>query len=166
MINKTRIVLLGFSCLLASCGYHLHGAYDLPKGMKSVYLEGGSSLLREQFLTEVKTSSGKLAETPEKADVIIKILDENVERRVLSLGSSGRSNDIELAGHLEFQLIDNKKGLLIGREPVEFRREYFNDQQAIIAKDFEETVIRKELYTQAVRTIINRSRSALETKSK
>lgn len=166
MINKTRIVLLVFSCLLASCGYHLRGAYDLPKGMKSVYLEGGSSLLREQFLTEVKTSSGKLAETPEKADVIIKILDENVERRVLSLGSSGRSNDIELAGHLEFQLIDNKKGLLIGREPVEFRREYFNDQQAIIAKDFEETVIRKELYTQAVRTIINRSRSALETKSK
>lgn len=166
MINQTRVLMLVFSCLMASCGYHLRGAYDLPKGMKSVFLEGGSSLLREQFQMEVKTSSGKLVDTPEKADVIIKILDENVERRVLSLGSGGRSNDIELAGHLEFQLIDNKKGLLIGREPVEFRREYFNDQQAVIAKDFEETVIRKELYTQAVRTIINRARIALEGKGK
>lgn len=152
--------------LISACGYHLRGAYDLPKGMKSMYVEGGSSLLREQLLAAVKSSSGQLVESPEKADVILRIFNEDIERRILSLSQRGRSNDIELAGHLEFQLLDKNNVVLIGREPIDFRREYYNDQQDVIAKGYEEMVIKKELYTQVVRTIINRGRSVLEAKGK
>jgi LPS-assembly lipoprotein len=166
MIAISRLLILILSFTVAACGYHLRGAYDLPKGMKAIYLEGGSSLLREQLLMAVKSSSGQLVDLPEKADVILRIYDEDIERRVLSLSQRGRSNDIELAGHLEFQLLDNKNGVLIGREPVDFRREYYNDQQDIIAKGNEEMVIKKELYTQVVRTIINRGRAVLEVKGK
>lgn len=152
--------------LISACGYHLRGAYDLPKGMNSIYVEGGSALFREQLNAALATSKGKLAASPEQADVILRVLDENIERRVLSLSSRGRSNDIELAGRLEFQLLNNKSDILIAREPVDFRREYFNDQQDVIAKTNEEMVIKKELYAQVVRTIINRGRAALEAKAK
>lgn len=161
-----QLFLLIISLVTAACGYHLRGAYDLPKEMKSIYLDGGSPLLKDQLATVLKTSSGKLAATPENADAVIKIFDENIVRRVLSLSSRGRSNDIELAGHLEFQLLTAKHGMLIEREPVDFRREYFNDQQDVIAKGNEETVIKKEMYQQVVRTIMSRSRAALDTKGK
>lgn len=160
-----RLVIL-IALLTSACGYHLRGASDVPKGMKSVYLEGGSPTLREQFNEVLHTSSGQLATTPENAEVTIRIVKDDIERRVLSLSQRGRSNEIELAGLLEFQLIDAKRGVLIGNEPVVFRRQYFNDQQDVIAKGNEETVIRKEMYKQAVRTIISRSRSVLETKGK
>ena len=159
---RIKLAIILIALLTTACGYHLRGGYDLPKGIKSIYLDGGSPLLREQLLSVLKSSSGQLAASPEKADAIIRIYNEDIERRVLSLSGRGRSNDIELAGHLEFQLIDNKKGVLIQREPVDFRREYFNDQQDVIAKGNEEVVIKKEMYTQAVRTIISRSRAALE----
>lgn len=160
-----RLVIL-FALLTSACGYHLRGASDLPKSMKSVYLEGGSPTLREQFNEVLHSSSGQLAAAPENAEVTIRILKDDIERRVLSLSQRGRSNEIELAGLLEFQLIDAKQGVLIGNEPVVFRRQYFNDQQDVIAKGNEETVIRKEMYKQAVRTIISRSRSVMETKGK
>ncbi len=144
----------------------MRGAYDLPQSMKSIFIQGGSSTFREQFNAMLKSSSGKLVESPENADVILNIYRDEVERRVLSLSERGRSNDIELAGHIEYELLDSKKGVLVAKEPIDFRKEYFNDQQDVIAKDNEETVIRKEMYQQVVRTIINRGRAAFETTSK
>jgi LPS-assembly lipoprotein len=145
----------------------LRGAYDLPKGIKTVFLQGGSPALRNQLNTVLESSSGQLVATPEKADIVLRIARDNIERRVLSLSERGRSNEIELAGHLEYELLDPKKNkVLVPREPIDFRREYFNDQQDVIAKDNEETVIRSEMYQQVVRTIINRGRAALEAKAK
>lgn len=50
----------------------------------------------------------------------------------------------------------------MARQPVEIKREYFNSQLAVIAKENEETVIRNEMYQQAVRTVINSVRASLE----
>jgi LPS-assembly lipoprotein len=54
----------------------------------------------------------------------------------------------------------------MARQPVEIKRDYFNNQLAIIAKDNEETVIRNEMYQQAVRTVVNRARVALAASPK
>lgn len=159
-------VTLFIALLTTACGYHLRGAYDLPKQMKSIFLQGGSPIFRDQLNAVLKSSSGKLASSPEKADIVLRVFKDGIERRVLSLSERGRSNEIELDGHLEFELLDAKNGVLVAREPVEFRREYFNDQQDVIAKDNEETVIRNEMYQQVVRQIINRGRAAVETKGK
>lgn len=161
-----RVVVLITALAATACGYHLRGAYDLPKGMGYIFLEGGSPMLREQLDIALKSSSGHLVDSPEKASAIIRVFNDGIERRTLSLSGRGRSNDIELDAHLEFEVLDPASGALVRREPVNFRREYFNDQQDVIAKDNEETVIKKEMYQQVVRTIINRSRMALEAKGK
>jgi LPS-assembly lipoprotein len=165
-VRINRSVILIISLLTTACGYHLRGAYDLPSAMKTIFLQGGSPALRDQLNTVLKSSSGQLVDSPEKADIVLRIFNDGIERRVLSLSERGRSNEIELAGHLEFELLNAKNGVVVAREPVEFRREYFNDQQDVIAKDNEETVIRNEMYQQVVRTIINRGRAAVETKGK
>jgi LPS-assembly lipoprotein len=163
-INKSFV--LAVALLLTACGYHLRGAYDLPKGLKNVYMEGGSPTLREQFDIALKSSSVQIVSSREKADVVLRIFQDEIEHRTLSLSARGRSNEIELAGHLEFQLINAKNEVLIDHEPIDFRRAYFNDQQDVIAKGNEETVIRKEMYQQVVRTLIRRASSVLKTKGK
>lgn len=160
-----RFFILIIALLTTACGYHLRGAYDLS-GMKTIFLQGGSPALREQLITVLKSSSGQLTDSPEKADLVLRIFDDNIDRRVLSLSQRGRSNEIELAGHLEYELLDAKNGVLVAREPIDFRREYFNDQQDIIAKGNEETVIRNEMYQQVVKTILNRGRAVVGTKDK
>lgn len=152
--------------VLGGCGYHLRGAYDVPNSIRNVYIEGGSATLRAEFSALLKSSSGQLVESPDKADLVVRIFQDDIQRRVLSLSERGRSNDIELAGHLEFEIYNAKRQVLVPREPIDFRKEYFNDQQDVMAKDNEESVIRREMYQQVVRNIVNRGRAALEVKGK
>jgi LPS-assembly lipoprotein len=165
-VRIKRSIIIITALLTTACGYHLRGAYDLPKGMHNIYLEGGSPIFREQLNNILKSSSGQLVASPEKADIVLRIFNDDIERRTLSLSGRGRSNDIELAGHLEFEVLDAKHGVLVEREPIDFKKEYFNDQQDVIAKDNEETVIKKEMYQQLARQIFNRGRKALEAKGK
>ena len=152
--------------LLSACGYHLRGAMELPAGLKNVYLEGGSAPLREQFNRAMEISSVAVASSPETAGMIVKIFNEDNQRRVLSLSSGGVANNFELNYRFEYEIVDSKNKVLLARQPVEIKREYFNTQQAVIAKDIEETVIVKEMYQQAVRTVISRARLAFQANSK
>lgn len=149
---------------LTACGYHLRGALELPKGMKNVYLDGGSPQLLDHFKRAMDISSVPLATSPESAGMIVKIFDEDSQRRVLSLSSGGIANDFELSYRFEYELVDANNKVLMPRQPIEIKREYFNDQVAIIAKGNEESTIRDEMYQQAVRSIMNRARVALEEK--
>jgi LPS-assembly lipoprotein len=152
--------------LLTGCGYHLRGNYALPAELKKVYLAGGTAQLHEQFKQIMKSSSGQLLSSSEGAGIVVKIANEDFRRRALSLSSRGKSNEFELLYHVEYELANAKNTTLTERLPLEIKREYFNDQQDIMAKDNEEVVIRKEMYEQAVRAIINRARVVLEAKAK
>ena len=159
LIKKS--VILGMALLLSACGYHLRGALELPAGLKNVYLEGGSGQLQEQFNSAMKTSSVGIASSPETAGMIVRIFNEDNQRRVLSLSSTGTANDFELNYRFDYELIDSKNKVLMPRQSIDIKREYYNDQVAVIAKGNEETVIRNEMYQQAVRSIINRARVAM-----
>lgn len=161
-----KMLILTFALLVSACGYHLRGPLQLPAGLKNVYLEGGSGQLREQFVRAMDISSVPMASSPETAGMIVKISGEDSERRVLSLGAGGAANDFELGYRFDFELVGANNQLLMAREPVEIKREYYNDQLAVIAQGNEELVIRNEMYQQAVRTIVNRARMLLGAKPK
>jgi LPS-assembly lipoprotein len=160
LIKKSAIWIMVL--WLSACGYHPRGALQLPSGMKNIYLLGGSPELREQFIKTMNLSSIPLASSPETAGLIIKISDENSQRRVLSLSSGGTANDFELGYRFDYELVDANNTPLSVRQPIEIKREYYNNQLAVIAKDNEETVIRNEMYQQAVRMIVNRATVALQ----
>lgn len=157
--NRTLIFIL-MTLTLIGCGYHLRGGVKLPKELKIVYLDGGSAQLRHQFREQLDTVSGKLSPTPEAAAIAVKIKHEDIRRRILSLSSRGRSNEVELDYRLEYELIKSGK-ILPAAEPIQIRREYFNDQEDVIAKDNEEKVILNEIYQQAIQTIMNHASAEL-----
>jgi LPS-assembly lipoprotein len=165
-VQIKKSIILALALLLSACGYHLRGAMELPAGVKNVYLQGGSAQLQEQFNNAMKISSVPLASSPETAGIIVRIFDEDNQRRVLSLGASGTANDFELSYRFDYELVDSKNKVLMPRQPVEIKREYYNNQLAIIAKDNEEAVILNEMYQQAVRSIVNGARVALEQSPK
>lgn len=161
-----KLVVVIIAVWLSACGYHLRGAADMPEELKNVYLEGASVSLREQFKLAIRPASGKLVSSPEQAGVVIRVFDENANQRVLSLNERGRSNELELSYRFDYELATADNTPLISRQPIEIKREYFNNQQDILAKGNEEVVIRKEMYQQAVRAIVDRARVVLETPAK
>jgi LPS-assembly lipoprotein len=150
--------------ILTACNYHLRGQIDIPSDMRSVYLQGASVALHDQFVTSFNQSGIKLTQSPDEASFIISISDENLQRRALSLNAGGRANEFGLIYSLKYQISDAKNKPLVNTQALEIKREYYNDQQAILAKDNEEMVIRGEIYQSAVRSIINRAQIELKQK--
>jgi len=161
-----KAIILSMALLLSACGYHLRGAVQLPENMKSVYIDGSSGPLLEQFRQVMKSSSAKISDSRAGAGIVIKITNEEFNRRVVSLSSRGKSNEFELEYRLDYEFANAKDALLMERQTVDIRREYYNDQQFVIAKENEENVIRNEMYLQAVQTIFNRARVVLEAGAK
>ena len=122
--------------------------------------------LREQLRRTLRASSGQLVNTPETAELIIRISEEKTTQRALSLSAGGRSNELELIYHLKYDLMKANNTLLLAEQPIDIKRQYFNSQQDIMAKENEQAVISNEMHQQAVRAIIDRSRFALEAKTK
>ncbi|NOS89934.1 MAG: hypothetical protein HOP34_15595 [Methylococcaceae bacterium] len=149
--------------LLTACGYHPRGAFTLPANLNNIYLSGASPELQEHFKKILELSSIPLATSADTAGIIINVTGESSERRVLSLSAGGTANDFELDYRFDYELLDAQGKLLSARQPVAVKREYYNNQLAIIAKDSEESVIRNEMYQQAVRTVMNRASVALHT---
>ncbi len=147
---------------MSACGYHLRGSIDLPQGLKAIYLQNSSSQLRKSFKKTLKSIDGKLVETSKLAGITIQVVKEQMDNRVLSLSNTGRINEAELVYSLHFMMLNKEGKPLKEKQEIIIRRDYFNDQGDILAKNNEDQTIRAEMYEQAVQSIIQRARVALK----
>jgi LPS-assembly lipoprotein len=122
--------------------------------------------MREQLRQQIAKSGGKLTESRSGAMMVIKLFDEQFQRRTLSLSARGKANEYELHYRVEYELATPQDAILLPRQPLEVRRDYYNDQQAILARDNEEATLRSEMTQQMVRTLLNQARSTLEKSEK
>lgn len=165
MKSILRISVIAALCLLTACGYHLRGSIALPEQMKTMYVFGASSALHTETQQLLRSSKSQLVKSPNEAGVVIKILKEDIRNRVLSVGTTGKSSEMELSYYLRFQFYDKKEQPMMDEQVIELTREFFNDQTAILAKENEEIQIRKEIYKQAARMMIARAQIAVENQT-
>ena len=166
MKNANKIVLIVALSLMTACGYHLRGSIALPTELKSVYLFGGAGSLNEEIKAMLRASEGKIVSSPNDAGIVIKVLKEDMRRRIISVGQTGKSSEMELNYYLKFQFYDNQENPLLDEQTIELSREFFNDQTAYLAKENEEILISKEMYRQAARMLISRAEIAVGSKKK
>lgn len=163
-IKPTTLLII--TLFLTACGYQLRGAVELPEGMENLYLENASGRLRQEIRTALRFSDGRLVATPKEAGIVIKVQKEELKTRVLSVSSTGKANQFELIYNLDFSIYAPSGKLLLGDQKVSSQRSYFNDQEEVLAQSNEEQIIRNEMYSQAVRSIVIRSRIAMENSRK
>lgn len=155
---KVALLIL-LTLALGACGYRLQGTVDLPDNINKVYLQGASGDLRDHFTRTLRSSSVRIVDSVGQAELVINMLNERLDRRVLSLSPIGKANEFELAYKLDYELLDNQGAVLAHNQSVEIIREYYHDQEAVIAQAIEEQVIINEMYKQAVRSILDLART-------
>jgi len=162
MTQFKNIFLLILVVSISACGYQLRGKIDLPEGLKSIYLQGGSRQLKKIIKKTLRSSGGQLVGAIGDAGLIIHVVKEKMDRRVMSLSSTGRANEYELIYKLDFTLLDKEGKALSKLQRIEISKHYFNNQDEVLGKNNEEDVIRDEMYRKSVQSIVNRSRIVLE----
>jgi len=163
MMTKNSVVFM-LMLLLTACGYHLRGAIQLPEALQKIYVRGASVELTNAIARTFRSASGELVATAAEAGMILNVINEDYQRRTISIDSSGYSNEYDLVYRLTFDLLDNQGAVLISAQTIEVSRSYFNEQSSntVLSKGNEEAVLRKELYSQAVRSVIDRARAELK----
>ncbi|NQY26897.1 MAG: hypothetical protein HRT92_06925 [Piscirickettsiaceae bacterium] len=142
--------------VLASCGFHLRGSADLVDSLKVMYIQGvnlkqGLGLELKRNLTRNDVS---VLANYQEGSAVLTIVENKVERRVLSVGSDAKVSEYELFGTVKFNISDKNGQLLAENQQVEARRDYQFDQDQVLGKEEEEHLLREQLNQQLAQSIV------------
>mgnify|MGYP000140750892 CR=1 FL=1 len=141
---------------LASCGFQLRGSATLPDSLKTMYVQGIN--LQQDLGLDLKRGLTRndvhVLESYQEGSAVLTILENKVERRVLSVGSNAKVSEYSLHGTVSFKVIDGDGRVMSDIQKVEAQRDYRFNQEQVLASDQEEVLLRKELNQQLVQSVL------------
>ena len=147
--NKFLIFCLLLLLILNSCGFQLRKPLDLD--YQSYAITGDSSglskLIHKQLsFTDIKEKKDG------SADLIIEIMSNNFEKRILSLAGNGQVGEFELIQTIEYRFKSN--GQWSEPRKLEAIREYTYDPTLYNAAAAEEIYLKDSMIEQLSRSLI------------
>lgn len=153
---KNIYLALALASLLTACGFHLRGAASLP--LQTIFIEQTSApVAAADIARAIRTGTAtRVIEDRAAAQAVLQLNNETTEKRILSLNEAGRVRAFELFYRVTFRLHDGKEKDLLPSQQLELRRDFtYNDQQ-ILAKEAEESLLYANMRSDAVQQIIRR----------
>ena len=147
--NRFLIFYLSLLLILNSCGFQLRKPLDLD--YQSYAITGDSSelskLIHKQLsFTEIKENKDG------SADLIIEIMSNNFEKRILSLAGNGQIGEFELIQTIEYRFKSN--GQWSEPRRLEAIREYTYDPTLYNAAAAEQIYLKDSMVEQLSRSLI------------
>ena len=139
---------------LTACGFHLRGPSDIP--FKSVFIQGNTLTISKDLKKSLNTSDVQILPSAEGAELLLELVGEENEKRILSLSGSGTVNEYELyyRVHYRTKLLDNATWSQVNT--IESRRDYTYDDANLLAKNTEEQNLNKSMQTDVINRIMRR----------
>ncbi|CUA83406.1 LPS assembly lipoprotein LptE [Pseudidiomarina woesei] len=149
------LVILLVTLTLVGCGFHLRDSYQLPPNMHNVAIEASAfsefrSVLKQRF-----ELAGAEIVAAEQAGLVVMVINDQLNRRTLSLSQSGQVAEYELIYTVNYQLLLPDKA---PRElQVEVYRDYQDDPNFALAKTREREVLVREMRDEAARQLLRQT---------
>jgi len=157
--NLLALALIG---LLTGCGFHLRGSGTSAMS-RSLFIEGIAQ--NDPFVVDLSdalsVAGGKAAPAASEAAGILRIYRAAHLRRSLSVSRFGRSTEFDLFFRVVFDVRTPKGEVVLARQEIEIKRDYFNDQSVPLAQTAEEGVMRQEMQKEAAQAVLRRAAFAL-----
>jgi len=162
-----NICILTIILTTVGCGFKLRGDFGLPTGIQQLQLltvqknTPMQRILRKQlqgFNIEVWDNTVSPSQVVEQADAVVYLTSDQLERRLLSLFSTGQVAEYELVYTIRYQLQFPAQDA----QEIEFdvTREYQDDPDAVLAKSRELDLIQNEMRREAANRIIRQIASS------
>jgi len=154
---KIRLILLValLSLTLQGCGFHMRGAGQSLADMPPIAVTGGNrAAARLQIERILGGPGGPLVANADDAQVVIHIIDDRVEERVLTISTTAKVTEYELAYIVEFELLDNAGEVIRPPLQVVLTDDFTFDAVVVLAKDRERDVVEEELIKRMAQRIL------------
>ncbi|UCD69309.1 MAG: hypothetical protein JSW48_04305 [Betaproteobacteria bacterium] len=150
------LMLVSISLLLTGCGFKLRGQADLP--FERIHVEtDGFSLFAAELMRVLQSSNAvEVVDGAEEAQVVLKVLNEQREKRILSLQSSGSVSEFLFVYRVSYRVMDSNRKDLVAPGEILLRRAMQYDDTAILGKQSEEELLFRDMQSEAVQQMLRR----------
>lgn len=149
-----RVTMFFITTLLVACGFHLRGLADLS--LNKIHIKNQSLSISKDLNAALKSNGVKIVQEPEDAQILVDMMNEGTEKRILSLGGRGTVREFELFYRVSFRIKDSSDELWGAPQMVEGRRDFSYLDTELLAKSYEETQLYEDMRRDAVREIMRR----------
>ena len=150
------LALISIGLLLSGCGFQLRGQADLK--FDRIYVEtDGFSLFAAELRRVIQSNkSVEVTDNPEHAQVVLKVLDERLEKKILALTSTGSVEEYVLLYQVSYRVMDNKMQDLVAPNDIALQRIMTYKDTETLAKESEEQFLYRDMQTDAVQQMLRR----------
>jgi len=159
----------GTLSLTTGCGFRLRGAVTELADPGAIFIDVSRGVtLREELQAALRARELRVAQNRDVADILLRISDEQLSERIISIQSFGVVSEIELSHSVDVQLAERQElDVAPAYDPdqpsnrVEVFREYTNDTLQVLGKQLEAQILREEMREELVRQVVLRTVAAL-----
>jgi LPS-assembly lipoprotein len=164
MKRRSALALLGQASLasvatlsLGGCGFKLRGAQNYAFQTIAILPSPGGALalqLRRSFgpAVQVLPPGAPL----NQAQVVLDILQEQREKTVVGVNSSGQVREFQLRIRLKFRVRTPEGGELVPDAEIVQKRDISFNESAVLAKEAEEALLYRDMQTDIVQQLLRR----------
>ena len=157
----TLISLTGLASLaglvMGGCGFKLRGSQNFSFSTLAVMPNPGGALaveLRRSLGDSVRVLAPD--EPLDKAQVVLDILQEQREKTVVGVSSSGQVREFQLRIRVKFRVRTPQGKELVPDSEILQKRDISFNETAVLAKEFEEVLLYRDMQTDIVQQLMRR----------
>ncbi|MBX3655982.1 MAG: hypothetical protein KF686_17500 [Ramlibacter sp.] len=155
---RRRLLILAAPGALAACGFQLRQAPDFA--FDSIYIGAADSSALGHELRRSMASGGKVRVVApaqiDSAQVLLDVLQEQREKVVVGLNSSGEVREFQLRLRFRFKLRGRDGKELIPSTEILQQRDISFSESAVLAKEAEEALLYRDMQTDIVQQLMRR----------
>lgn len=158
MKRRSVVALLGLASLsLGGCGFKLRGAQTYTFQTLAILPNPGGPLaieLRRSFGDSVRVLAPH--EPISQAQVVLDILQEQREKTVVGVSSSGQVREFQLRIRVKFRVRNREGDELTPPAEIVQQRDMSFSESAVLAKEAEEVLLYRDMQSDMVQQLMRR----------
>lgn len=139
---------------LVGCGFHLRGAEDVP--FNSIFIQGNTLVITKNLNKSLKNNGVTVLPSAEGAEMLLEMVGEESEKRILSLAGAGTVNEFELYYRVHYRTKPAGAELWSQTQTVEARRDFTYSDANLLAKQGEEKRLNESMQQDVISNLIRR----------
>jgi LPS-assembly lipoprotein len=158
--SASRLGLLSVclaATLLSGCGWRLQGTSKLSPIMATTYVETDDRFtdFNRALRESLQASGARLANRPEDATAVVRILKDESGQRVLTVSARNTPEEYEVFYSIEYS-VNGRTDELIAPQKLELTRDYSYDETTVLAKQREQAILREALARDLAGLVVRR----------
>jgi len=140
--------------LISACGFQLRGT--APLSFTKLHLQGAELSIKKDLKRALEVNGVKVVDQTEEAEMLLELVNETSEKRILSLSGGGLVREFELYYSVNFRTRAQNNPLWGRTQTIQIRRDFSYNDNALLGKAEEEAGLNLDMRKESVRAILRR----------